>query len=346
MESWTRPSTSFAGTGVGSGRAFASPFVWIQIPSECSSTDVIRWVNITRSSPARSETTSPTLRSVAGTGSTMIADPRPIAGAIDPPPTMIVWRPVSGTTLARMTPKRTTRIRAMRTASRNRRTKTVDLPRTLIALSSSSPGRTSGLPVRCRPGRRVWVRPRPSRGTGPGAADCWLRVVDGLLGVEREDHVGRGALERRAGRQRQRDAEAERLGGGTGQGAVAEVRALGVRAERGAVERRAARDDDRAREAGAAPGDGLADLEGQRRAECAAGGGRHRVAERLGACIGDDEVLGDDVARHHAEDVGAHGRLRVDVDRAGRERPGRGVLVRELRERERAGAQGERGERR
>src|SRR5262245_5987368 len=258
---------SAAGTAVGSGCSFASPFVRMYTPSGRSRTSTIRWVYIARSSPARSETTSPARRSFAATGAMMTAEPRPIAGSIDLPPTMIVWRPVSGTTLPRMTPNRTRTIRPMRTASRSRRSVAVLLPRILMA-SSSSP--ENGPQAGCDPSRlRFRWSPAPSLGEGRGRVQptSGLRVVDGLLGVERERRDGRDALQVRVGGERQRDPEAQRLAGRPGQRPVAELRALGVGAERGAVEGRPRGHDDGTGEAGAAAGDGGADFDGQGRPE-------------------------------------------------------------------------------
>src|ERR1700675_108927 len=250
-----------AGTRVGSGSALASPFVRIQMPSGRGTMSMIRWVNVARSAPTWSDTTSPLARSVGWTGATPIADPSPIAGAIEPPPMMIVWRPVNGTILPRISPNRTTTIRPISVASTIRR-RAVIVPARIPILYSSRGGRPGGAgavvgpadfdplptlggwraagPTSIVGGGGTGLRPtrvgEPQPVVQPGDSGLW--VVGGLLGVEGERRRGAHGLHGVARRERQADPHAENLAGTGGQVAVARLGTLGIAAEAGPVEGR------------------------------------------------------------------------------------------------------------
>src|SRR6185503_1600457 len=321
--------TAVAGTRVGSGSAFASPFVRIQRPSPRSTMSTIRWVNVVRASPTWRDTTSPTVSCAASTGVMTTAAPTWIAGSIEAPPMTIDWRPVSGTSLPRATAPMTVRIRAIRAMSTIRRSPIVARARILIAV----------------PPNRAAARPSRRAAAGGAAWKSSLGVVGRLLRVEGERRGRAHALERVPRGEREAHPEAEDLAGAGGEGPVAGLCALGVAADRGAIERRCGED--------ARPGEGSTaaatvlglDRELELRPERVGRDRGHRVAEVAGAAVRHGQRLGTRVARHHRRDRGERGRVRADVDRAGRERPGRGRAVGELRERDRAGADRQEGDR-
>src|SRR6476469_4805403 len=358
IESSTRPMIADAMTSVGSASGFASPFVRTYRPSGRSTTASIRWVKIALASATRIETTSPGARFAGSTGTTTMAEPIGIAGSIERPPIASVSRPVSGTSFPRTTPARTTRISVIRAMSTIRRSQTVAAERIFIAVPpdqgtnpwTDRPGPDAGAGVAAARGRRRWrtaggrlpkdrAAARLVRRTAAGgtAGVFGLRVVGGLLGVERE-RGGRGrALEAVRSGQREADPEAQDLARAGGQGAVAGLGALGGAAERGPVQVRRGHDR-RAGERGAAAA-GILGLDRQldRGPEGVGRRRRHRVAELGGAAVRHGQRLGVHVARHHRVDRREGRRVDADVDRAGREVPSGAGRVRELGERDGAG---------
>src|SRR5712671_1591057 len=298
-------------------------------------TATMRCVNSVFCGPALSDTMSPALSSPASTGLMITADPSGTAGSIDPPPMMIVWRPVRGTSLPSTTPPRTTTIRARSRASRTRRMMPVARPR---ILSIAWPSSASWI--------GAWPRPVTRDGSRPAVLPgCDLRVVCGLLGGERERRRGRDTLEGIAGRDREADPEAEDLAGPACQDPVAGLGTLCRVADGRSVERRAGGDDNGAGEEGAAAADILSpNLERELAAERVRGHRRHGVAECRVAGIPDRQRARRAVTRHHSGDRGHDRRARRDVDRPGGERPCRGRRVGEERQRHGPGTERECGQ--